>query len=212
MTKRLRKKMGASLLLAGLFFLSQTGMLWAASKTFTVSATVPLATSVVFTTTEYIGATTSSVPGTVLSYDPLVFDTTNNFWYSNQYYSIAVTTAGGAGQTDVTTTYTEGANPNLTGGSGHGFGYKSTISFLTVTGTTETSVPGHAPKLRLIDITGGEHVTPAQLGTGYLKMYVAVFRPDPNAVIPDLSTSEVFSNADRPGVYDGSLLISVTVL
>ena len=107
----------------------------------------------------------------------------------------------------MTLSYTEGANPN---NPGHGLGWKSTATFTKVVGSTETSLSSHGPKKMLKDLSG-EHVLPSEVSGGFLRVYLGIVSKDPTAPIPDPAASEVFTNADHAGAYDGSLVITATV-
>ncbi len=199
------------LLLAASLTLGAPGVVSAASltKTFTVSATVPAPSSVSISASSINAATKVStlIGGTALSFDPLIFDNTNKIWLPAHYFAIDVGPGGGPGSTDVTVSYTEGLNPNA---PGHGLGWKTTATFMKVAGGVETPIAAHGPKKMLKDLSS-EHVTTAELGSGILRLYVGVVTKDPTAAIPDPAASEVITNADKTGTYDGSLVISATV-
>jgi hypothetical protein len=149
------------------------------------------------------------VVGTLLSFDPLNYDALNGIWLPDHYFSLVITTAGGSGALDVTTTYTEGANPNSSTVR-HGLGWKSTATFFTVLGPLEVPLLLHGPKKALKSLTG-EHFTSSELIGSNLKMYLGIVAKDPNATYLDPADTEVFTNQDLPGVYDGTLLITATV-
>jgi hypothetical protein len=205
--------MKAKLFLAGAFLLSSVGIVFAASgsQTYTVSATVPAASSVSISaaSVDSVSNTFTTVNGTSLSFDPLTFDSTNHIFVPNHYFAISAGPANGGGSTDVTVSYTEGANPNnVSGGSGHGLGWKTTGTFVKISGTSETTLAAHGKKL-LKDITGGEHVTTTELGTGSFRLYVGI-ETNPTAA-GEPAGAEVISAADKTGSYTGSLVISATV-
>lgn len=194
-------------------FLIFSGSAFAAtgSQTYTVSATVPAASGVSITASS-VNSTTNvftTVNGTSLSFDPLTFDTTNHIFIPDHYFAIGVGPANGAGSTDVTLSYTEGANPNnATGGSGHGLGWKTVATFVKLAGTTETPLTSHGPK-KLLKSLSGEHITAAELGTGSLRIYLGI-ETNPTAA-GEPAGAEVISAADKTGSYTGSLVISATV-
>jgi hypothetical protein len=200
-----------SLFTAGVLIYSSVAFAATGSQTFTVSATVPAASGVSITAAS-VNATTNAfttVNGTSLSFDPLSFDSTNHIFVPDHYFAINVGPSNGAGSTDATISYTEGANPNnVTGGSGHGLGWKSVATFVKQSGTTETTLPSHGPKKLLKDLTG-EHVTSAELGTGTLRIYLGI-ETNPTAA-GEPAGAEVISAADRTGSYTGSLVVSATV-
>ena len=201
----------ASLTLAVLFLVSQGGSLWAAnSQTFTLSASVPLATSIGFTASRVAssGGAFTAVTGNALSFDPMTFQTAIGIWLPNHYFAIDVAPVGGAGGTDVVVTYTEGTNPNPVG---HGLGVKSTATFVKVVGTTETGLTAHGPK-KTLSALSGEHVLPAEITGGFLRVYLGIVAKDPAAVFPDPDNSEVFTTTDRAGTYTGTIVFTGTVV
>lgn len=183
---------------------------WAATKTFTVSAEVPLATDVGITASRVSSATGNwtALAGTALNFDPLTFNSTNSAWFPDHYFAIDVA-ATGAGNTDVTVTYTEGANPN-SATTGHGLGWKSTATFMKVAGPTETLLSAHGKKL--LKSVSGEHILPAETSGASLRIYLGIVTKDPNATVADPADAELFTNSDRPGIYDGTLVITATAI
>ncbi len=197
-----------SLLIAGLLLLAQAGPAGAAVQNFVVSATVPLATGVSITASRVTvpGNDFTTISGTALNFDPLTFNSQLGIFLPNHYFAIDVGVVG-AGAPDVTVTYNDNANPNS---PGHGLGWKSTATFVKIVGNQETPLSGHGPKKMLKDLNG-EHVTAAETAGAFLRMYVGIVTKDPSAAIPDPAASELFTAADKPGTYDGTLVISATV-
>lgn len=156
-------------------------------------------------------ATASS--GVALSFDPLTFNNASKIWLPDHYFTLDIGPTGGPGSTDVVLTYTEGANPNA---PGHGIGWKTTATFMRATvdgggNTIETPLTAHGPKRMLIELNG-EHITPGEItNQGWLRVYIGVVSKDPGATFQDPANSEVFSNVDHPGYYDGALVITATV-
>ncbi len=196
-----------SLVLGGTFLLFQAGDIWAASTTFTVSATVPAATGVSILV-DSINATTNvftELPAgtTALSFDPMAFNTTTLVYLPTVYYALNFSVAGGSGEPDVTATYTEGSNPN---GATNGLGHKSSATFAQETAAGETLLTTPAKQM-LISLSGA-HVAFTQLIAGsYLRMYLGVCTggtSDPAGCVP-------FTNSDASGLYTGSLLITSVV-
>ena len=199
----------SSIFVACLLMYGWAGIAAADTTTYTVSASVPQATSVNMGATRVNSAdnSRSAVSGTALSFNPMTFNSANQIWLPDHYFAVDVAPGTGAGSTDVTLSYTEGANPN---NPGHGLGWKSTATFMKVAGSTETALSGHGPKKMLKDLSG-EHVLPSVVSGGFLRVDLGVVSKDPSAAIPDPSASEVFTNADHAGAYDGSLVITATV-
>jgi len=199
-----------SIIAAGILFLGQAGWVAADTKTFTVSATIPSATGVGINAFQYDAATNNrtAVTGTALNFNPMTFNASTNVFLPNHYFAIEVAPVSGSGNTDVTLSYTEGANP---ASPNHGLGWRSVATFFKVTGgSTETALSSHGPKKMLKDLAG-EHVTPAELASAFLRVYVGIVTKDPGATIPDPASSEVFTNATPAGNYDGSLVVTATV-
>ncbi len=191
------------------FLLGSTGSLMADTRTFTVSATIPPPSGVSLTAHSVNAATNvwTLVTGTALNFDPMTYDLTNQIYRPDHYFVINAGPIAGAGSTDVTVSYTEGANPNTAVG-GHGLGWKTVATFVKVSGTTETNLAAHGPKKLLKDLTA-EHITPAELGTGTFRMYTGIeLNP---AATGEPAGAEVFSAADRVGSYTGSLVVTATV-
>jgi hypothetical protein len=188
-----------------------TGMAATGSQTYTVSATVPAATSVSINASKVNSTTNVFTPvtGTALSFDPLRFDTTNQIFMPEHYFAISAGPANGGGNTDVTVSYAEGSNPNaVAGGSGHGLGWKTSATFVKVEGATETPLSSHGPK-KLLKSLSSERITSTELGSGVFRMYVGVVT---NPTAPgEPAGAEVISGADKTGSYTGSLVVSATV-
>ena len=150
------------------------------------------------------------VSGTSLSFDPLVFDTTNNIYVPDHYFAINVGPTAGGGSTSVNLAYTEGSNPNSVIG-GQGLGWKSVATFTKQLSGTETKLTAHGTggKKLLKDVTA-ESITSTELGAGTFRMYLGV---ETNPTAPgEPAGAQVISGADKPGTYTGSLVVSGTVL
>lgn len=175
------------------------------SETFTVSASIPSANSISFSAYKVNPATNAftAEPGLSLSFNPLGFDPVNKIYTAPYIFAIDITASGGAGTPSTTFTYTEGANPN---GTGHGLGWKSEAAFVKVTGNTEANMGSH-PKALLKDLSG-DTVLAAQVAGGFLRVYLGLVSGNP-ASTP--TGGEPFTNADQPGTYDGTLLVSATI-
>jgi len=201
-----------SLILGSLFLLGQVGTVWAATA-FTVSATVPTANSISILVDQVNATGTpvfTPVSGTALSFDAgggMTFNATNNIYLPSVYYALNIATAGGGGLPDTTLTYTEGVNPN---GATNGLGYKATVTFAQELGSVETITA--LGKKRLIDLTGtvGHEPYTALASGSYLRVYLGVWTGSTTAPA-DPSNGQPFSNADAPGLYSGSLLVTAVV-
>lgn len=196
------------LFVAGVVLLAQSG--YAATVSYTVSATVPTSSAVsinAFSVNSTSGVRTA-ITGTALSFDPLIYQPSLGIYLPDHYFVVESGLTSGAGNQDITVVYTEGTNPN---NPGHGLGWKTVATFNKVTGpTTEVTLSAHGKKM-LKDLTA-EHITAAEIGTNLLRMYVGVVTKDPAAVPLDPAASEVISNADRQGAYNGTLVVTATVV
>ena len=202
-------KKSVGFIIAAVLMFMHTEILSAAVRSFTMSASVPAATGVSLGVSSVTGSGTASLPSTAttLSFNSMAYDATNGFWEPNNTFVLDVAPSGGSGSVTTVVTYTEGTNQNNTTG-GHGLGHKATATFMKTTGsgsaTTDTLIAAHGKK-RLIDLTGGETVTPAEVAGGWLRVYMGIVT-DPSVV----SGSEIFSNADHSGQYDGTVTVTTT--
>lgn len=219
-------------IIVGLFLtITSQAMALTATKSFVVSATLGAATSISIDANSIVGsgssATWTSMGSTTnMTFSPLTLAFNNatppaslGIYLPNNYFAIDIGTGGGAGYPDTTFTYTEGTNPNSTNTvSPHGLGWKSTATFMKVTGasasqieTAVSGISGGARKL-LKDLAGtGTTVQRTQVAGGFLRVYIGVNTLDPAAVPVYPSGSEAFTGLDTPGTYDGTLVVSATL-
>ena len=190
------------------------GLIFAADTTLNLSADIPAATSVSVNVSSVNSSTNqfSALSGSSLTFNPMTLDQTNKIYLPNHYFALDVGPAGGAGSINVTLTYTEGIPP---AGQTHGLGWKSTATFVRVVGATgnqtETGLTAHGPKKLLKDLNG-ETILSSEVSGGFFRMYLGIVTLDPAAAFKDPAGAEVFSNADKPGNYSGTLLISTALL
>lgn len=185
--------------------LQGVGLAGAATTSFLVSASVPAATGVSITASRVNSATNAFTPvaGTNLSFDPLTFNATNGIYLPDHFFAIDVGVVGGAGAPSVVVAYTEGLNPN---NPGKGLGWHSAATFIRVEGTTEVPLTAHGPKKLLKDISS-ENITSTETTGGFLRVYAGILTGD--ATTP--ATGVPFTNADKPGAYNGTLVVTATV-
>ena len=196
-----------SLFVVGVVLLAQSGFA-ATTATYTVSAIVPASSAVAINAYSITGSVKAAVSGTTLNLGPLAYNSSLGIYLPDHYFAIESGLTSGAGTQDVTVSYTEGSNPNSATTKG-GLGTKVNIAFNMVTGpTTEVGVAGHAKKLLKNIIATPEHITSAELGSNLLKVYVGVNTGD--ASTP--TGGEVISNLDKAGTYDGTLVVTATVV
>lgn len=208
--------MKVSLLALGLIFVSTPAHAIVTSKTFSIQANIPAATGSNITASSVNAATGAFTPlaptVTTLSFNTgatIPFNSSLGIYTPNQFFALDIAGAGGAGNPDVTFTYSGDTKP---AGQVSGLGVKSTATFVKVTGATgaQTETVLANGKKRLIDVTGESVLKTAYAG-GFLRVYVGIVTKDPTATPLDPANSEPFTNADAPGAYSGTLLVSATV-
>jgi len=208
-------KIKISLFLGGLFILCQAGT-GLASTTFTMSATVPLATgiSIVVDSVNATGSPVFSlVSGSTLSFNSgggMTYNAANNIFIPSVYYALNIQATGGAGLPDTTVTYSEGNNPNSGSNTFGGLGTKATATFAQELGSSETITA--LGKKRLIDLTGnvGHEPYTALAPGSYLRVYLGIWTGSSTSPA-DPSNGQPFSYGDAPGSFTGSLTVSATV-
>jgi hypothetical protein len=207
-----------SLVMIALFLVAQTGQVSAlnVTKDFVLSATVPAASGITISASSIDAATGkiwTPVTGLALSFGTLTYNAANGIFLPANYFAIDVGTSGGSGTPSVVFTYTEGTNPN-SGTTLKSLGWKTTSTFFKVTGTgasqVETALTAHGPKKMLKDLAS-ETITSAEISGGYLRAYIGIVTKDSTAPYPDPVASELFTNADKPGTFGGTLRVSATV-
>lgn len=209
MKKRILILTMALSLIAGLASVSRAQV--SDSKSFVVSASVLKATGITIAASKVIAATNqwSSVVGNAMSFDPMEISD-DGVWLPKHFFAVDVGATGGAGSPSVTMTYTEGVNPNT---PGKGLGWKSTATFVRVEGPdgdqTEVPLTAFGPKKLLKDLAGLV-IPEAQIIGGFLRVYLGIVSGDPAANDP--VGAEPFTNADAAGKYEGTLVISATVI
>jgi hypothetical protein len=211
-TKESKMKRLSSLIIMAMLFLAWQALpVLAASSNFTVSATLTGATGVSITASSVNASTLkfTAVTGLALSFDPLTFNTTSSIWLPDHFFAIDVANTGGGGSVDTTVKYTEGTNQN-SATTGHGMGYKTTATFIKVDATGDNGLTAYGPKQKLIDLTGGLRILPADVAGGYLRIYLGIVSKDPAAKYLDPASSEPFTNADKSGPYNGQFLVTAT--
>ena len=180
---------------------------------FAVSAYIPKANAVTITATE-VDAASGDFGNTVtdMDFDPMTYDSAAGIWLPDHYFAVDVgVTSDGVGSTDVIVTYSE-TTSDRPAGQIKGLGYKSTATFVTVTGSpgsqTETDLAGHGPTKLLKDVSG-ENIFGTELGGGFFRMYVGLY-PGGDGTL-DGDGGEPFTNSDKTGDYTGTLTVTAVV-
>ena len=189
-----------ALFIAVFFLFLQSGRSLAAQTSFMLTAVVPASLDSVVTAVR-VQAGMSDAPATALNFDPLVYKPALGIWLSQnvQYFVITVAGSGGAGMPMVDLTYSDTGNLPQP----HALGWKSNINFMRVQGNTELPFVNH--QFERMNQANGEHITPAEVGSGYyLKMYIGL------ATGATGVPGEPFVNTDTPGAYTGTLVVTTT--
>lgn len=183
------------------------------STTFIISADV-LASSSVGITVNSIDTGSNvwtKVNSTNLSFGSLVLIPSAGIYLPNHFFVIDAAPTGAVNDMQMTYAYQEGSNPN---GAGHGLGWKSTATFVKTTGsgntTTDQILTGHGKKL-LKDVVN-ETITSNETQGGWWRCYLGIVAKDPAANPPDPIQAEPFTASDKPGSYNGQLVVTATVL
>jgi len=202
-----------SLILGGLLLLSQAAM--AQTTTYSVSATVPAGAGVGITVNSVNTATSSFtlVPGTTLNYAPLSFNTTNNVYLANNYFTFDVAVIG-AGAPNTIVAYTAGIVP---AGAVNTLGSNSSISFdkevYTSSSTPPTQTPYSGPFV-LSSLAGTPQTVPYTAVTGgWTRIYMGLCTGNTSSAAGtvDPAGCHPFSSADAVGTYTGTLSITTAV-
>ena len=207
-----------SLLVIGVVLVVQAALLYAATSTFSLTATISGITgSSISAQTVTPGTTTTvwaPVTGTALSFDPLTLQTYTvggvqyQAFAPNHYFAIDVAGTGGAGTPSTNLNYVEGASPSGST-SDQKLGNRANVTFRSLKYN-----PGAAPTEYVISThTGGllknvinETITPAQVtsaGGTWLRVYLGLNNGQVTGQTP-------FSPADPAGPYTGQLTITST--
>ena len=206
--------LGVGLLLAVSLFGAASVSAQTTSTSLALSANIPAATGATVAVSS-VNPTTlvfTPVTGTALTFDPMALNSQFKIFLPNHFFAIDIGVTGGAGSVNTTVTYTDALNPNA---PAHGLGWKSTATFVKVTGATgsqtETFLTTHGPKKMLKDLTG-ETINSTEITGGFLRVYLGIVTGDPNANPKEPTGAEVFTTADKGGNYTGTLVVSNTLL
>jgi len=148
-----------------------------------------------------------------LNFGMLSFDSVNGIYTPQQYFAIDVGVTGGAGSTNVTVSYEEGSMPV---GQTEGLGFRTIATFVQITGgpgpedQTEAPMGNHGPTMLLKDLVLGEDVPSTDIIPGFFRLYVGIYTGGIQAI--DNAGGAPFTNGDRSGPYDGTLMISATLI
>jgi hypothetical protein len=209
-----------TLILGGLFlfFSAATAM---AATTFTVSATVPLATGVGFTVSSVNASTnvfTTEPPGfTALNFGTLVYTNVGTagapsyIFLPSVYYAIDIAVTGGAGAPDTTVSYTAGSVPT---GATSTLGVKGTAMFVKEVYTGPNTPPTESSfglaKQRFVDLSA-LHIPYTDVTNGWLRAYIGIWNGNTTQTYPDPTNGQPFTAADAAGTYTGTLTFTETV-
>lgn len=208
-----------TLLLALVVVLIGSSMAFAASATFNISASIPDAVDVRFTTSRVVNGPPISftVIGTgsqALDFGTLEWKSGPGLFLPNHYFAIDVGAVDVAGNpapgnyTFTTMSYSEGELPP---GATIGLGKRGTLSAVKVTGATGSQTETTISNRFLVDVSAATAPTPAQYAGGFLRLYVGIYSGSPviNSATPGVGP---FTTADVSGDYTGTLSLTATLL
>lgn len=182
-----------------------------ASKSFAVSAVIPLSTTINYEVTEILanGTWTTNHPAG-LNFGNLLYDTDNGIFTPARYFAIDMGVAGAGKPTNIQFAYTEGSNPNVTAANGlGGLGKKATLS-LTKAVLDDADVLIAGPALISSASTLGTF-TKSQFVGGWPRVYIGMWNGK-DTLTHGAANAEVFTGDDAAGTYTGILQITATVL
>jgi len=215
-----------SFIVIGVALIVQAALLYAATATFTLTATITgitgSAISAQTVTPPPAGSTGTTVwaplTGNSMSFDPM---TLNDFTVSgvvyqaflpNHYFAVDVAGTGGSGTPSTVLNYVPGTKP-ATASSTQTLGDRANIDYRALKyngpGINPTEYPITAHGKRLLKNVVNESITAAQVtgaGTGatWLRMYIGIN----NGI--DATNYPPFTPADPVGAYTGQLTITST--
>jgi hypothetical protein len=199
----MKKTMGLMMAVAAVLVMAGTS--WAVvngAASYTLAANVPSIAQFNFTANSIEGSTWTKQTTSALTFGTLTYDATYSIWRAPNYFALEVGSVGVSNPT-ITVNYVDGSRPSL---QLVGLGEKANVTYFKMTknGTADvqTAMSSHAAK-KLNDVVN-ESITSADLGTGWLRMYVGL--SDGSTGTPGAP----FTPADKTGTYTGTLTISAT--
>ena len=218
------KKLG--LILGGILLFSQVTM--AQATNFSVSATVPLASSITMTVSKVTVNASGTVTGwstqpagtIALPFGTLTLNTATNTYLDGPssatfYWAIDLTPSGGTGVAQPTVSYTE--TTTLPTGQTAGLGSRAGIQFskvVYVTSSTSTETPISGQHYALTSL-GASGITVPYTGAvgGWMRMDIGLCTGNTNSAngTTDPANCGPFTPADLPATYQGTLGVTAVL-
>lgn len=179
--------------------------------TFQISVDIPAATSIgiVANQIDTVSGVWTKVPSSNLSFGMQTLNSALGIYTGTKYFAVDIAPVGSTANMQVGVSYQEGSNPN---GTGHGLGWKGTATFVKTSGsgnnTTDQLLTNHGKKL--FKDLNNETITSAEILGGWSRVYLGLNTGDPNATPPEPAQAELFTPLDKPGNYNGTILITAT--
>jgi len=202
--------------LSGLLVLGLTAVGFAGTADFFITATVPTAVDVGFTTSQVDPDTSVfTLIGTgdqTMDFGTMTFDEGTGTFLPPHIYAVDVGPVDVAGDPaaglvgTVTVGFAEDPHPN---GTGKGLGLKSTLTYVEVTGAPGAQTETVFNRKLLNNVVSA---LPADFNAGFLRLYVGIYTGEVFTTFPVSTDGEPFLTTDAPGPYTGTLTLSATLL
>lgn len=201
----MRKLYNVALVLCGLLMASTASA--QTVQDFFLTAEIPAASSVSFNVSEVdLGPPITFTP---VSSTSLTFTMNLNaglgIYLPETFYAIDVASGGGAGNPNVLLEYVDTNNPNGSVGA-NGLSAKGVATVVRVSGSEGSQTETEVEKDTLGGISGTT-VTSADLAGGFMRLYLGIATGDTS----DPTGAEPFTNADQPGLYQGTITLTATL-
>jgi len=201
--------------LTGLLVLGLTAVGFAGTAEFFITAIVPTAVDVGFTTSQVDPDTLEfTLIGTGdqdLNFGIMSFDEGTGTFLPPFIYAVDVGPVNAAGDpaaglvNTVGVTFDEDPHPN---GTGKGLGSKATLTYVEVTGAPGAQTETVFNRKLLNNVVSA---APGDFDAGFLRLYVGIFTGEVFATFPVSTDGEPFVTSDVPGSYTGTLTLSATL-
>ncbi len=188
---------------------------------FPLQVTIPSATQVNFIVSEVEGTTFSSHTGNFLNWDTagagMHYDAPNGVWAGSRYFAIDFSPSDGTNPAPGnygTINFTYSGNVVPAGQPiAKGLNEKATIAASKVMGATGSQTETPVLAARAIGVGAIPSLSDSDVSGGFLRVYVGLSTGELKSDgSPVAANSLPFTNADKGGVYQGTLTITATLI